>query len=57
MMILMMDDDYLSLFGVARLCISNVNLPEGEVVTQLTLSMYLLVQSKLRLRHSMMSLT
>ena len=56
-LLLLMDDDYLSLIGLARLCgVFDIDPLEGENLMQLILSMYLLVQSKLRLRHSMTSL-
>ena len=51
------DDDCLSLIGLAKLCgVFDINPLGGEHLNQLTLSMYLLVQSKLRLQHSMTSL-
>ena len=56
-LLLLMDDDCLSLISLARLCgVFDINPLIIEPVTQLTMSMYLLVQSKLRLRHSMTSL-
>ena len=56
-LLLLMDDDYLSLISLARLCgVFDMNPLDGENVIQLTLLIYLLVQSKLRLRHSMTSL-
>jgi len=59
-LLLMLDHDCLSLISLARL--SGVfDRPKGprstEAVTQLTLSIYLLIQSKLRLRHSVTSLS
>jgi len=56
--LLLMDDDFLSLFSVTRLCgVFDIDPRSVECVTQLTLSMYLLVHSKLRLRHSVTSLS
>ena len=52
-----MDDEYLSLISLARLCGSfKINPHIIEILFQCTLSIYLLVQSKLRLRHSLMSM-
>jgi len=56
-LLLLLDDDCLSLISLARLCgVLDINPLSAESVSQLTLSMYLLVQSKLRLRHSVTSL-
>ena len=56
-LLMLMDDDCLSLIGLWRLCsVIDKNTFNIEGVSQLTLSMYLLVQSKLRLRHLMTSL-
>ena len=49
-LLLLMDDDYLSLIGLARLCgVLSENSPQtmAEIIHQLALSMYLLVQSRL----------
>jgi hypothetical protein len=49
----LMDDDYLSLIGLAKLCGScELRRKSAEGINQLTLSVYFLVQSKLRLKHS-----
>ena len=54
---LLTDDDCLSLINLARFCgVFDIDLSSGETVVQLTLSMFLLIQSKLRLRHYMTSL-
>jgi len=56
-LLLLMDNDYLSLSTLARLCgVFDIDPPSIESVTQLTLMMCLLVQSKLRLKHSVTSL-
>ena len=53
----LMDDESLSLIGLAKLCgLLDINLRQGnspgiEFVSQLTLLVYLLVQCKLRLKH------
>ena len=47
----------LSLISLARLCgVFDINPREDESITQLTVLMYLSVQSKLRWRHTMTSL-
>jgi hypothetical protein len=49
----LMDDESLSLIGLAKLCgVFDINTQETEALSQLTLSVYLLVQCKLRLKHS-----
>jgi hypothetical protein len=46
----LMDDESLSLIGLAKLCgVFDINPEEGEAVSQL--KVYLLVQCKLRLKH------
>jgi Mab-21 protein len=48
----LMDDESLSLIGLAKLCgVFDINPDKGETVSQLTFSVYLLVQCKLRLKH------
>lgn len=48
----LMDDESLSLISLAKLCgLFDINPEYAEVVIQLTLSVYLLVQCKLRLQH------
>ena len=48
----LMDDESLSLIGLAKLCgLFDNNSYMLEFVSQLTLSVYLLVQCKLRLKH------
>jgi hypothetical protein len=49
----LVDDECVSLISLAKLCgIFDIDPTETESVTQLTLSMYLLIQSKLQLMHS-----
>jgi hypothetical protein len=48
----LMDDESLSLIGLAKLCgVFDIDPEQIESVSQLTLSVYLLVQCKLRLKH------
>ena len=48
----LMDDESLSLIGLAKLCgVFDIKPLEGENLSQLTLLVYLLVQCKLRLNH------
>jgi len=54
---MLLDDECLSLISLSRLRgVFDIDPQSVETVTQLTLSLYLLVQSKLRLRHSVTSL-
>jgi len=54
---LLLDDDCLPLLGLAILCgVNYIGALRTESVSQLTFSMYLLVQSKLQLKHSVTSL-
>jgi len=56
-LLLLLDNDSLSLISLARLCgVFYIDPESSESVYQLTLSMYLLVQSKLRLEFSVKSL-
>jgi hypothetical protein len=53
----LVDDECLSLIGLTKLCgIFDINPRETECVNQLTLLMYLLIQSKLQLMHSAASI-
>jgi len=55
-LLFLLDDECLSLISLARLWCFDIDPLKGENVTQLAMSMYLLVQSKIRLRHSVASL-
>jgi hypothetical protein len=50
-LLLLMDDQLVSLICLARLCGCFGNVPPAAALTQLTLLVYLLIQSKLRLKH------
>jgi len=54
---LLLDDECLLSISLARLCgVFDIDKRRSENLTQMTLSMYLLVQSKVRLRHSVTAL-
>ena len=56
-LLLLMDDDYLSLISLAKLCgVFDVDSRESESVIQLAMYMYLLVQSAQLMQNSMTSL-
>jgi len=55
-LLVLMDDDLLSIIGVTVELLEPVKIDYSNLVSQLTLSLYLLVHCKLRLRHSMTSL-
>ena len=58
-LLLLLDDKCMSLVGLTVVLVGHVNEPEAEptnFVCQITVSLYLLVQCKLQMRHSMTSL-
>ena len=52
-LLMLLDDDCVSLIGLATLCgVFDIDISQREVLLETTLSLYLFVQCKLRLRHS-----